>query len=289
MLTRSIAVLALASAAHLGCSTGAATQPCPTPPGPRAEAPAGRPPEARFFEVEALETWFEGELPDVREEATIVRITAPEFFARARVRCDNQAGEGWAVGFVQAVIGREQVNEYPDVRTLWELRPLPINDSDGTYPWYSASARVYDCRGAQVVHFSDAPSTSVSWLEARPAGAPDSPPRGLLKRHRRAQQFRVWLVALHVPTDRVIVLSELDWSLAQTITFDATRPVGSRLVDRTADLPDVIVRDGADASAVPEEVMRPPRANDADQLWWSPNDPALGPRTRIKAPQWGPR
>jgi len=285
-----LAVVALTPTAHLGCVTGQAAQPCPTGlSSGQVGAPGERLREAMHFEVLELATWFDGTAPTVEEEATLVRIQAPEFQARAVVRCDNQVGPGWSVGFIQAVTGRDQANEYPDVKTIWELRPLPINDSDGTYPWYSASARVNDCRGRAVVSFSDAPATSVAWIESRPAEARQTPAPGRLIRHRRWQGFRVWLVALHVPTDRMIVLKEFDWEFEQNASFDATRPIGSRLLDRSAKLPPVTVRDWPDASPVPEQVTRPPRANDADTLWWIPNDPAIGMRSRIRAPQWGPR
>lgn len=281
---------------------GASTAACVTASGGTAN-PASRPklerlvppdpppdpwPEAALFDVVSIQALEARDPPDVREAADHVEVTSPSFEAYATVECKTRPEDGWAVGFVQAVLDREQVNVYPRSTTTWELRPLPLSDSDGTYPWYSESARVMRCGGTAHLWFQDAPWTRVLWDEWHPEGTA-AIGGGTLQRYRRTQSFRVWLVALHVPTDRVVVLKELDWRFGLEIAFDTSRPVGSRGKVERVEFPDVVVRDGDPSRPVPPAILRPPRANDADELWWNPAEPLLGVRTRLKPPVWGPR
>jgi len=241
------------------------------------------------FEVIAFEVGIDATPPRIEETDRNVVIEAPAFRAAAKVRCDAAVADGWAVGFVQAVTSMVTVNTYPAATTSWELGIYPVNDSDGTYPWYSPGARVIGCSGDARVALSDPVRTSVSWLEPRPHTARRDPPRGTLQRYHRDQSFTLWLVALHVPTDRVVVLREVDWRIALELDFDTQRPVGERSRVLAVERAPIEVRAGDPARPVPLLALRPPRANEDQEFWWNPDSPELGVRTRLQAPTWGPR
>jgi len=263
----------------LHCTTAppvATTTPAMTAP-PAATAPPG-------LVLEAFTAGFETESATLTEHSDGLHVRAPGFVATARVRCGAALGGAWSVGFVQAVRALDLRLGYSNgACARWTLPFVPVSDSDGHFPWYSAEARRMSCAGSAILRLDDALETRVSWTAPVNDGNRDVGSK--LTAYRREQSFRVWLIAIHQPSGRRVVLRAFDWQVRLHVEVSADAPLGARarLIQQTTAHP--IPLDAATAT-MPARVLVAPRANDLQELWWTDE---RGARTLLRPHAWAPR
>lgn len=244
---------------------------------PAVTAPAG-------LVVDALDVRFEAESPTLTEHSEGLHVRAPGFVATAEVHCGAGLGGAWSVGFVQAVRALDLRLSYANgASARWVLPFVPVSDSDGHFPWYSAEARRMSCAGRETLRLDDALETQVSWTA--PVKHESREVDSKLTDYRREQSFRVWLIAIHQPSGRRLVLRAFDWRVGLHVQVTADAPLGARakVIQRTTPHPNPL--DAATAS-LPARVLVAPRANDLQELWWTD---AGGVRTLLRPHAWAPR
>lgn len=232
------------------------------------------------FNVTELSGTFQGDQATVQEMEHIVRYAPPTFAVYAAVTASLEASEAARVGLVQEVVSLRQEHVYPSGTGRWEIGALderPISDSDGAFPWYDGSqsrATVIGPEGGLSVQvfFTDTPTSSVTWAPPAGGGGPS------LQTITREQRFTDWVATLDLVSSEVTPLQTLTWGFSLSLTFDCTRPIGSRLVDSDFNGLPVTVSDGG---VVPGNVLLGPSANEADGYYWYPSG---GGRTLIVAP-----
>jgi len=232
------------------------------------------------FDVTELSGAFQGDQATVQEMEHIVRYAPPTFAVYAAVTASLEAGEAARVGLIQEVVARRQEDTFATGVGRWEIGALderPISDSNGNFPWYDGGQSRVTTVGPQSslsvqAFFTDTPTATITWVPPSGGGGPS------LHTITREQRFTDWVASLDLVSSEVTPLKTLTWGFSLSLTFDCTRPIGSRLVGSHFDSLPVTVSDGG---VIPGIVLLGPSANEADGYYWYPND---GGRTQIVAP-----
>lgn len=230
--------------------------------------------------VLALEHDFESRHTTLEELEDGLQVRLPRFVAQATVVCAPQLRGEWSVGFVQAVRDLDLKMHYSSgAQSSWELPAQPVSDSDGDLPWYGPDAHVAACRGEHRLRLADALENRVTWV------APGLDGSGValstLIGYEREESFRVWLIALHAPTEQLRVLDAFDWEVRVDVEVraDAARGTRARVTRTQARRPRALPA-GTDRRP-PPQVLRAPTANEIQQLWWTDE---RGARTQLRGP-----
>lgn len=216
----------------------------------------------------------------VIERPGYARILAPYFKANATVRVD--ADEDYTIGFLQQVDALDFKIDYARATTSWEMPKLPHYDcaSVARPPWYGTIHEIARVRRGEVsVAMDDNLVASMTWAEPLPPDGENVAEKEELSRVKRKQSFTTWLVARRDSDGAITVLRKVTWSIEFEVEVDVAQPVGKRCKPGKSPVrqPEV-----SESGAVPEEVLKGPGANEAQQFWWTPKKDGIGKRTRLR-------
>ncbi|HEY0074403.1 MAG TPA: hypothetical protein VGB77_09895 [Abditibacteriaceae bacterium] len=247
-------------------------------------------PEAKF-EVVSCVANVSSNPTTVIEIPNHLRYITSYFTTNATVRCTTPMADSYTIGFIQQVDFINLRMDYPRAYSSWEVPNLPINDSSGAdLPWIhnnderqivEAGATNWDVEVVTDDNFD----VTVGLQEPLPPDGKRGNGKLELQHIKRDQRFTVWLAAKRLSDGKITILKKITWRMEVDISVNPNQPFGLRTKLNPVTTHRLIIVDARDlkpTEKIPPQVLNLPRANEAQQFWWTPKLKDIGARTQLK-------